>query len=210
MAEHLGTHEAVHATIHHLGGEPFWVHKRESFGYATLQFVAMAADQAEEHLAEYLANQVQFGTNGSGGSTADQVKAAFDAWQSKVEVELPAVPEDDPDYFFKGMVISFEALHILWKTLAYFASELRDGNNFKPVPDEIAALPEWEEEVAPWWNEYTALLAEIPMTVEQDIAATDKVVKRLGLLLQEWAEGVGFEFHNDDSGGGFFRVTRWS
>lgn len=209
MLRHLGAHEAVHATIHHIGAEPFDVHRREKFGYASLNFVSMAGEQIEEHLAEYLANQVQFGTTGQGGSSVDQVKETFDAWQDTLAVQLPAIPEDDPDYFQKGMFVTFNALHILWKTLAYLAAEIRDGDDFRPVPDEIVTLPEWRQVVAPWWGDYTALLAEVPMTMEQDIPATDEVVKRMGLLLQRWALGVGFDFHDDEQGGGFFRITLW-
>ena len=207
MLRHLGAHEAIHATIHHIGDEPFDLSQREEFDYASLNFVSMAAEQVEEHLAEYLANEVQFGTTGT-GADAQQVKQTFHAWQNALEVQLPAIPEEDPDYFQKGMLVSFNALHILWKTLAYLAAEIRRDNRFEPVPTEITTLTEWQNVVAPWWDEYTSLLAEIPMTAHQEISATDGVIKRLGLLLQRWALAVGFDFHDTDQGG-FFRITLW-
>lgn len=46
------------------------------------------------------------------------------------------------------------------------------------------------------------------MTVQQDISATNDVVKRLGLLLQRWALGIGFDLQDTDQGG-FFRIMLW-
>ena len=75
----------------------------------------MASEQIEEHLAEYLSNQVE---RTSAGTSRSQVVNAFDAFDATLEKELPAIAEDDPDYFLKGMMVTFEALHILWKSLA--------------------------------------------------------------------------------------------
>ncbi len=207
LVTHLGAHEAVHVTLHHIGGEPFAVQKREDFGPALFQFIGMAAEQVEEHLAEYLANQVQRGITGT-SSDGDQLRQAFIAWQDALAVQLPAIPEDDPDYFFKGMWVSFNALHILWKALAYLAAEVRDGDDFQAVPSSIAELPEWRQYVEFWWDEYTALLGEIPMDINADNAGTDDVIKRLALHLQQWALGLGFD-HHDTKEGGWFRITLW-
>lgn len=207
LVTHLGAHEAVHVTLHHIGGEPFAVHKREGFSQAAIQYIGMAAEQVEEHLAEYLANQVQRGITGT-SSDGDQLRQAFAAWQDALATQLPAIPEDDPDYFYKGMWVSFNALHILWKALAYLAAEVRDGDEFAAVPADFAELPEWKQYVEPWWDTYTALLGEIPMDVNVDVAATDEVVKRLALFLQQWALGLGFDHHDTDEGA-WFRITLW-
>lgn len=83
------------------------------------------------------------------------------------------------------------------------------GRSFRSSPpNEITALLEWQQVVAPWWDDYTSPLAEIPMTVQQDISATNDVVKRLGLLLQRWALGIGFDLQDTDQGG-FFRIMLW-
>lgn len=203
LVRHLAGHEVVHATIHHLGTEPFDVYKREQLGDATLQFAAMASEQVEEHLAEYLANQVAISPV---GGTAEGVRASFEALQKTLDAKLPAIPTDDPDYFRKAMTVSFEALHILWKSLAYLAAELRDGDAFSTVPAEIASLDEWRDHVAPWWEVYTTLLGRIPMSTDIDIPATDHVVRLIGVLLQRWALGLGFDFH-DTANGAWFRVT---
>ena len=205
LVRHLAAHEAVHATIHHLGTDPFDVYKREQLGEATLQFAAMASEQVEEHLAEYLANQVAVSPD---GQTADAVRASFVAMQDTLAVQLPGIAEDDPDYFRKGMFVSFEALHILWKSLASLAAELRDGDTFAPVPADIASLDEWRDHVAPWWAVYTTLLGRIPMSTDIDIPATDRVVRLIGALLQRWALGLGFDFH-DTADGAWFRITIW-
>lgn len=206
MLRHLDAHEAVHATVNHIGAAPFLVHRREAFGPAFAQFASMAGEQANEHLAEYLANQVSRGITGT-QSTDDQVRATFVAWQETLVTKLPALEKLDSDYFQKGMWISLEALHILWKTLAYLAAEVRDGDTFGEVPDDIRSLNEWKRDVEPWWNGYVSLLAEIPMRVEQDVATTDDVVRRLGLYLQAWALSIGFDHHDTDEGG-WFQITR--
>ena len=106
------------------------------------------------------------------------------------------------------MLVTFNALHILWKTLAYLAAALRVKDGFRPVPSEIAALPGWRQHIEPWWDRYLELLDEIPMTVGVDIAATDEVVREMALHLQTWADELGFDFH-DTPQGGFFRIKLW-
>ncbi|RZT64381.1 hypothetical protein EV140_0630 [Microcella alkaliphila] len=205
LIQHLAAHEAVHASIHHIGDEPFDLHHREEFGYALMNFVSMASEQIEEHLAEYLGSQV---TGREVEQSASNVEASIEAWQETLATELPAIPEDDPDYFQRGMLVTFNALHILWKTLAYLAAALRTEDGFRPVPSDIASLPGWRQHIAPWWERYLGLLGEIPMTVEVDIAATDEVVREMGLHLQIWADELGFDFH-DTPQGGFFRIKLW-
>lgn len=203
--QHLAAHEAVHASIHHIGDEPFDLHHREQFGHASMNFISMASEQIEEHLAEYLGSKV---TGREVAQSASHVEASIEAWQETLAVELPAIPEDDPDYFQRGMLVTFNALHILWKTLAYLAAALRVEDGFRPVPSEIAALPGWRQHIEPWWDRYLELLDEIPMTVDIDIAATDEVVREMALHLQTWADELGFDFH-DTPHGGFFRIKLW-
>lgn len=203
--QHLAAHEAVHASIHHIGDEPFDLHHREEFGYASMNFVSMASEQIEEHLAEYLGSQA---TGREVAQSASNVAASIEAWQRTLATELPAIPDYDPDYFQRGMLVTFNALHILWKSLAYLAAALRTEDGFRPVPDDIAALRGWREHIEPWWDRYVKLLGEIPMTVEVDIAATDEVVRAMALHLQTWADELGFDFH-DTPQGGFFRIKLW-
>lgn len=205
LIQHLAAHEAVHASIHHIGDEPFDLHHREEFAYASMNFISMASEQIEEHMAEYLGSQV---TGREIEQSASNVKASIEAWQETLATELPAIPEDDPHYFQRGMLVTFNALHILWKTLAYLAAALRTEDSFRPVPSDIASLPGWRQHIAPWWDRYVELLGEIPMTVEVDIAATDEVVREMGLHLQTWADELGFDFH-DTPQGGFFRIKLW-
>lgn len=177
LIQHLAAHEAVHASIHHNGDEPFDLHRREEFGYASMNFVSLASEQIEEHLAEYLGSQV---TGREVDQSASNVEASIDAWQETLATELPAIPEDDPDDFQRGMLVTFNAPHILWKTLAYLAAVLRTEDGFRPVPSEIAALGGWRQHIEPWWERYLELLGEIPMTVDVNIAATDEVVREMG------------------------------
>lgn len=149
LIRHLAAHEAVHASIHHIGDEPFDLHRREEFGPAAANFISMASEQIEEHLAEYLGSQV---TGRELEQSASNVEASVDAWQNTLAAELPAIPERDPDYFQRGMLVTFNALHILWKTLAYLAAALRTQDGFRPVPSEIAALSGWRENIQPWWD----------------------------------------------------------
>lgn len=203
--QHVAAHEAVHASIHHNGDEPFDLHRREEFGYASLNFVSMASEQIEEHLAEYLAALV---TGREVAQSASDVQASIHAWQRTLETELPAIPKNDPDYFQRGMLVTFNALHVLWKTLAYLAAALRTDDGFRPVPPNITALHGWSQYIEPWWDRYLELLGDIPMSVEIDITATDEVVRKMGVHLQEWADGLGFDFH-DTPQGGFFRIKLW-
>jgi hypothetical protein len=103
------------------------------------------------------------------------------------------------------MLITFNSLHILWKTLAYLAAALRHGDRIDEVPNKIAQLAEWNEYIEPWWNRYVELLLQVPMSLEVDIPATDEIVRELARHLQEWADDLGFDFH-DTPQGGFFRV----
>lgn len=91
MLRHLGAHEAVHATIHHIGDEPFDVHQREEFAYAPSTSCRWPPSRLGEHLAEYLANEVQFGTTGTRADVA-QVKQTFEAWQNALDVQRQRSP----------------------------------------------------------------------------------------------------------------------
>lgn len=179
--QHVAAHEAVHASIHHNGDEPFDLHHREEFGYASMNFISMASEQIEEHLAEYLGSRV---TGRELAQSASDVEASIDAWQRTLETELAAIPEDDPEYFQRGMLVTFNALHVLWRTLAYLAAALRTDDGFRPVPEDIAALHGWSQYIQPWWDRYLDLLGHIPMSVTVDIPATDEVVRDMGVLLQ--------------------------
>lgn len=202
--QHVAAHEAVHASIFHDGEDAFDVHRRRDYGDALVQFVSMAAHQVEEHLAEYLANDRELTP---AAMTVEQLSASFRAWEHTLAVELPAIPRTDPHYFHKGMLMTLNALHDLWKVLSYYAAELRGGDTFSNVPVEIADLPFWQEEVAPWWDEYTTLLAQIPMSIPVDVAATDQVVDEIARLLQRWAREIGVD-HHDTPQGPWFQMTR--
>lgn len=204
--EHLAAHEAVHASIFHIDNKPFGLYLRSKSGWAMQNFLSMAGKQMEEHLAEFLGSKT---TGRKLGQTADQVEASIKAWQETLAKELPAIPESAPDYYQQGMSISFEALHILWKSLAYLAAALRTNDGeFDPVPSEITDLPEWQKLIAPWWQEHLELLKRIPMTVDLNVEATDKVVNDMGFFLQRWADGIGFDFHDTDDGP-YFRIKIW-
>lgn len=206
LLQHTAAHEAVHASIHHNGDEPFDLYRREELGYATTNYVAMASEQIEEHLAEYLASQA---TGRRADRSSSDVEASIDAWQDTLARELPAIPEDDPAYIEKGIRVTFGALHTLWISLAYLAASLRRGGGFDDVPSGIEALSGWSQFVAPWWDRYIDLLAQIPMSIDVDIAATDEVVRNLAEHLHTWADDMGFDFHDVDGGGAFFRIKIW-
>lgn len=202
--QHVAAHEAVHASIFHDGEDAFDVHRRRDYGDALVQFVSMAAHQVEEHLAEYLANRVELTP---AVMTVEQLSASFRAWGQVLEEGIPAISRTDPNYFQKCMLMTLNALHDLWKVLSYYAAELRHDDSFSNVPAEIADLPFWQEEVAPWWGEYTALLAQIPMSIPVDVAATDQVVDDIARLLQRWASEIGVD-HHDTPQGAWFQMTR--
>jgi hypothetical protein len=206
LIAHVAAHEAVHASIHHLEVDPFEVYKRRELGHATLQYMGMAGEQAEEYLAEYLSSQV---VPSSPQATADQVTASFEAFEKTLNEKLPAIGETDPDRYRKAMEVTFEALHIFWKALAYMAAELRqpDGT-FAAVPEGVAGLSVWTSSVAPWWEEYTTLLGRIPMSVDPDIEVVEGAVVEIAAQLQRWAYGIGFDFHDTDDGG-YFRIMLW-
>jgi hypothetical protein len=206
LLQHTAAHEAVHASIHHNGNEPFDLHLREELGYATTNFVSMASEQIEEHLAEYLGSKA---TGCRVDPTSGDVSSAIDAWRDTLAKKLPAIPGDDPAYIEKGIRVTFGALHVLWILLAYLAGSLRNGDGFDSVPDDIARLPGWRKYVAPWWDRYVLLLGQIPMSIDVDIAATDEVVRELADHLKLWADEMGFDFHDVDGGGGFFRIKIW-
>lgn len=203
--EHVAAHEAVHASLFHIGDKPFDLLHRSIFGYAMQNFLSMAGKQIEEHLAEFLGSKT---TGRKVEQTAEQVEASIKAWQETITTELPAIPESAPDYFHQGMMVSFEALHILWKSLAYLAAALRTEDEFDTVPSEIANLPGWQEYIAPWWSKHLELLGRIPMTIEQDIQKTDEVVREMALFLQSWADGIGFDFHDTEQNA-YFRIKIW-
>lgn len=200
--QHLVAHEAVHASLFHIGAEPFDLHHRKKFDYAMYNFISMASEQIEEHLAEYIGSKV---TKHKIKQTADQVNASINTWQETLSIKLPAISQTSPDYFERGMLTTFEALHILWKSLAYLAAALRTDDKFNQTPSEITDLPKWKEYIGPWWPHYLELLSKIPMTIEVDIPATDKVVYELALYLQRWADDIGFDFHDSEQGA-YFRI----
>lgn len=160
--------------------------------------------QGEEHLAEYLAGLVV----PPDGSTVGDLDAAIAAWKETMEVSLPTLDPGEPDYFESGMRVTFEALHILWKVLAYLAAELRSGDSFAPPPADMAYSDGWKEYVGPWWAEYVRLLGLIPMSTAVDVPSTDLVVKQLATHLQAWAYDLGFDFH-DTPQGSWFRIMIW-
>lgn len=204
VVRHTAAHEAVHATIHHLGSKPFAVHLRHRLAYAEEQFAQMAAEQVEEHLAEYQADLVVPRAH----STPGDLEAVTEAWLHTIGAELPGLDQSDPGYVDQSMRVCLGALHVLWKALACFAAELRRGDVFDAPAAEIVASPGWQRDVAPWWDEYLRLLGQVPMTYDVDIPRTDAVVKSMGVHLQTWAYGLGFDFHDTEQGGRF-RITLW-
>lgn len=206
LLRHTAAHEAVHASIHHNGNEPFDFHLREELGYATTNFVSMASEQIEEHLAEYLGSKA---TGRRVDRTSGDVSSSIDAWHETLATKLPAIPVGDPTYIEKSIRVTFGALHVLWISLAYLAASLRDGDDFDSVPDGIAELPGWRQFVAPWWDRFVYLLGQIPMSIDVDITATDEVVRELADHLKSWADEMGFDFHDVDGGGAFFRIKIW-
>ncbi len=199
--EHVGRHEAVHAYLHHLGTESFDVDRREEFGSAMREFIAMASEQAEEHLAEYIAIGDSQKEN---WANAKSIEDALNALEGVLEAELP-MTDSGIDYG-KAMYMIFSAFHILWKALVFLAAELRKDDTFQELPDDIAQLENWKYYVAPWWNEYLRLLSRIPMSLDVDTQGTDEVVKDLAKFLQKWAAELGYDFHDTPDGNGWFQI----
>lgn len=199
--EHVGRHEAVHAYLHHLGTEPFDVGRREEFGSAMHEFIAMASEQAEEHLAECIAIGDSQKEN---WANATSIKDALNALEDVLEAKLP-MTDSGIDYG-KAMYTIFSAFHILWKALVFLAAELRIDDTFQELPDDIALLEAWEHYVAPWWSEYLRLLGKIRMSLNVDIQGTDEVVKELAQFLQKWAAELGYDFHDTPDGNGWFQI----
>ena len=83
---HVAAHETVRASARYNGDELFDFHPREEFGYASMNFISMASEQIEEHLAEYL------GSTAMGrevAQSASDVEASIGAWQRTLETEPP-------------------------------------------------------------------------------------------------------------------------
>lgn len=203
--EHVARHEAVHARLYHLGTRPFDAYQREEFGYAMKQFIVMASEQIEEHLAEQIATAA---TSRQNWTNAAAIEGTLNALEDTLVTKLPAIPADAPDYYAQAASVTLGAFHILWKSLAFLSAELRTGNSFHELPDEIAQLPAWNQYVAPWWSEYLRLLGEIPLSLDVDIPQTDKTVKEVAKHLQRWAKEIGFDFHDTPSGEGWFQYRR--
>ena len=202
--KHIGLHEAVHAHLHLLGTRPFDVHVREKFGSAMTQFVAMAGEQVEEHLAEQISSSSSSRKNWVDAASINSALAAFD---NALTTQLPAIPQDAEDYFAQSMRVTFSAFHVLWKALAFLAAELRRNDTFEDVPDEVATLSSWKSSVEPYWTEYLKILSDVPMVMDVDIQKTDVVVKKLAEYLQQWSLGLGFDYHDTPDGQGFFQIT---
>lgn len=198
---HVGIHEAVHAHLHHLNTNPFDVDRREDFPYAMRQFIFMASEQAEEHLAEYTSignGHRQNWTN------PEAVESALRALEDVLEAKLP-MTHDSIDYS-KAVHTIFGAFRIMWKALVFLAAELRDGDMFREIPNEVAKLEVWQYYIAPWWNEYLELLGKIPTSLDVDIQRTDRVVKDLAEYLQTWSAELGYDFHDTSNGDGWFQI----
>ena len=202
--QHVAAREAVHASLFHDGNLPFDVYKRRGYGDALVQFAAMAGRQAEEHIAEYLSNQTSLAL---WSADRQQIEDSFKAWNRVLSEKFAVLSDSDPEYFSKSMMITLNALHDLWKVLSYFAAELREGDEFTSVPSEIETLSVWQDEVAPWWEEYLALLSKIPMTTPVENDLVDDVIDEVAHLLQRWAEGVGVEYQDTEEGV-WFRLNR--
>lgn len=202
--KHIGSHEAVHAHLHLLGTQPFNVHVREKFGPAMTQFIAMAGEQVEEHLAEQISSSSSSRKNWVDSESISSALAAFD---DALITQLPAIPQDAEDYFAQGMHVTFSAFHILWKALAFLAAELRRNDTFEDVPSEIASLSLWKSSVEPYWTEYLKILSDVPMVMDVDIQETDIAVKKLAEYLQQWSLELGFDHHDTPDGQGFFKIT---
>lgn len=194
---HTVLHEAVHATFHHIGDEPFAVLGRHSFGAAMREFVAMAAEQLNEYLAETISMQ---GGAPRGQTDAEDVRTTFEAFGDTLSKQLSTMDESDPDYWARAKDVTLAALNVLWKNLTYLAAELRVGDSFVSVPEDIACAREWQSGVAPWWGRYLTLLDRVSISYDQDVATTDETSEQIAYLLQEWALALGFDFHDTDEG----------
>lgn len=201
--KHVGSHEAVHAHLNLLGTRPFDVHVREKFGPAMTQFMAMAGDQVEEHLAEQISSSSSSRKN---WVDSDSIGSALAAFDDALTTQLPAIPQDAEDYFTQVILITFNTFSILWKKLAFLAAELRRNDTFDVVPDEIATLSSWKSLVEPYWTEYLKILSDVPMVMDVDIQKTDVVVKELAEHLQQWSLGLGFDYHDISDSQVFFKI----
>jgi hypothetical protein len=201
--KHIGIHEAVHAQLHLSGTQPFDVHVREKFGPAMTDFVAMAGEQIEEHLAEQISSSISARKNWTDPKDMSSALTAFD---DALTTQLPAIPQD-ANYFAQGMHVTFSAYNVLWKALAFLAAELRTGDVFSDVPNTITALSLWKNSVEPYWAGYLNIIGEVPMTMDVDVQKTDMIVKRLAEYLQQWSMDQGFDYHDTPDGQGYFQIT---
>jgi hypothetical protein len=190
IVRHLAAHEAVHASFESCIPRPFRTETRDTFGEAMSYFTAVAGDLVEEFLAECISNKVQFTvTPTSTDSVVDSCRALYERVSGDMH-SLDRLP------------LALEALKDYWITLSYYAAELKTDLGFAPVSQDIANSFVWQRTVKFWWDDFTGLLSEVPITTTINIELSDDVIKRLGKLLQQWAFGLGFDYHNDDSGRG--------
>jgi len=201
---HTAAHEVVHARHHLLGTGPFDTCERGDFEWARLQFVAMAGEQLKEHVAETISGAKY----PPAGISMKTLASTFDAFWREVSSGLKALPEGDPNRYGDAAYLCLNALHVVWKVLAYYAAEFRANDEITALPRELENDPGWRAMVGDWWPRYTTLLLRVPATVEVDISATDAVVLELAGLLQDWARSLGFDAE-DRAEGGYFSTRHW-
>jgi hypothetical protein len=201
ILQHTAAHEAVHAAAHVEGDVVASAWERNVYSEARREFVQIAGDQASEYLAEGVANLV---FRAGGRATVADTTSNLEAFAVALKDGFASVPSGSPREWVQKKRLTLTAFHVLGKTLAYLAAELRSGDRTLAPPPEVVATPGWRTLVAPWWDQYVCLLEQIPLTPRLDADVTDALVESLATLLQEWLAGLGFSYLDTPQGPHFY------
>lgn len=99
-----------------------------------------------------------------------------------------------------------------WKALAYLAAARRAAGIElgDPFDDSVTKAEAWTRMVAPFWDRFETLLAEIPSgSVRVDRTERQRWIEDLADLLDEWLQGYGFRWLDAAGDNSQFLIQSW-
>lgn len=181
---------------------------RLATGLAGTQFIAAAADVIEEFRAEVVAARLPNPSGQSEDSVIPSLEHLADALADLHDRYQQGLPGASLGETMHGV---FEAVHIMWKVMAYLAASRSHAGQLGGDPsDGITGHPAWTRYVGPLWGEFVDVLAEIPAADGRITPVVrDAHTSGMARVLRSWKQHVGFDLRETPAGP-YFEIRQHS
>jgi hypothetical protein len=152
---------------------------------------AVSAKMCDEHRAEWNAVQLTSQERPSRNDILDALShLGTELTAANARYQASSLASNDTYQLMEGV---YNACAAFWTSMAYWAAQLRDGDNLGAMDTEISGLELWKRYVGPTWDSLGEALSHLPVAdLTTPAAVLQQSARGLATWVDESLQFIGF------------------